>query len=123
MPLSCEDSRITSPNREDRQAGDPNIEYPGDGEFVIFVDRVDSKDAIIRFGFIWPGVMRHKKIIVGIVILSVLAVFILQNTEIVTIQFLFWHFGISRALMIFLVFALGILLGWFLRSIYRVVRR
>lgn len=48
----------------------------------------------------------------GIVLLLLTVVFTLQNTEIVTINFLFWKLAISRALMIFLVLIIGILIGW-----------
>lgn len=54
----------------------------------------------------------------GIVLTLLIAVviFTLQNTELVTIQFLLWNFSLSRALMIFLVFAVGIVIGALLGS-------
>jgi len=48
----------------------------------------------------------------GIALLLLTVVFTLQNTEIVTINFLFWKLSISRALMIFILLIIGILIGW-----------
>lgn len=54
------------------------------------------------------------KLSLGALLLILVVVFTLQNSEVVNINFLFWSFSLSRALMIFLVFITGILLGTFL---------
>ncbi len=51
----------------------------------------------------------------GLLILVVL--FTLQNTERVSISFLFWEFQVSRALMI-AIFIIGVLSGLFLSNYY-----
>ncbi len=51
-------------------------------------------------------------------LLILVALFILQNTETVPISFLFWEFRISRALMIFMVFVIGVLVGLFSSGYY-----
>jgi uncharacterized integral membrane protein len=56
------------------------------------------------------------KFIIGIVIGILVVIFILQNTEVVEIGFLFWTISISRALMVFMVFIVGILLGAVLKG-------
>ena len=43
-------------------------------------------------------------------------VFTLQNTDVVTVEFLAWSVTLSRALLIFLVVVIGALIGWLLRS-------
>lgn len=48
----------------------------------------------------------------GLALLFLIVIFTLQNAEVVTIKFFFWEASISRAIMIFLVFAIGVLLGW-----------
>lgn len=53
------------------------------------------------------------KLYTGITLLILVVIFTLQNVEIVQISFLIWSFPISRALMIFLVLSVGILIGWF----------
>lgn len=56
---------------------------------------------------------KNIKIYTGLGLLILVALFTLQNTETVPISFLFWEFRISRALMIFIVFAIGVLVGIF----------
>ena len=50
----------------------------------------------------------------SIVLLLFVVIFTLQNTEVVTIKFLIWEFALSRALMIFLLLGIGILVGSFM---------
>ncbi len=54
---------------------------------------------------------KNLKVYAGMGLLILVALFILQNTETVPISFLFWEFRISRALMIFMVFVIGVLVG------------
>ena len=56
---------------------------------------------------------KNLKAYAGLGLLILVALFILQNTETVPISFLFWEFRISRALMIFMVFVIGVLVGLF----------
>jgi uncharacterized integral membrane protein len=55
--------------------------------------------------------------ILGIIIGILGLVFIAQNTEVVEISFLFWTISISRALMVLLVFTIGIMLGAIIKDI------
>ena len=55
--------------------------------------------------------------IFGLVIGILVVIFILQNTEIVEISFLFWTISISRALVVLLVFIIGIIVGAIIRDI------
>jgi uncharacterized integral membrane protein len=59
----------------------------------------------------------NVRIFAGLGLLLLIALFTLQNTEIVTTTFLFWHFSLSRALLIFLVLVTGVIVGWVLHSI------
>ena len=52
-------------------------------------------------------------------LLLMVVLFTLQNTEMVNIQFFIWSYEISRALLIFLVLTVGILLGLFAGSLQR----
>ncbi|MBU2053596.1 MAG: LapA family protein [Proteobacteria bacterium] len=59
--------------------------------------------------------MNYKKIL--IILLAGLAfLFIIQNMAVVEIQFLFWSVALSRSLVILLLLAVGIAIGWFLHS-------
>ena len=60
--------------------------------------------------------MNYKMPLV-IILLLLVVIFTLQNTEQVNISFLFWHVTLSRALMIFLVLATGLLAGWILGTV------
>jgi len=55
--------------------------------------------------------MEHTKLIIGIILLLLLTIFTVQNASVVTINFFFWGFSISRSLMIFFVLAIGIIIG------------
>ena len=58
------------------------------------------------------------KFYAGLGLLVLVVLFTLQNTETVPISFLFWEFTLSRALMIFMVFVIGVLVGIFASSHY-----
>lgn len=47
-----------------------------------------------------------------LILLLLLVIFTAQNYEIVKIQFLFWSFQTSRAIVIFTTLIVGILIGW-----------
>ncbi len=56
------------------------------------------------------------KTIVAVTLLSIFTVFILQNTAVVEIKFIFWHISLSRVLILlgslFIGFFIGLLFGW-----------
>jgi len=58
-----------------------------------------------------------KNIIVGAILGIIVIIFAMQNTEFVTIKLFIWTFSTSRALMLIIVFLLGFLTGWIIRSI------
>jgi uncharacterized integral membrane protein len=53
----------------------------------------------------------------GVIIGILVVVFILQNTGIVEISFLFWTISISMALTVLLVFIIGIIVGMIIKDI------
>lgn len=52
------------------------------------------------------------KFYTGLVLFLLIVLFTVQNAAVVTINFLFWEFSVSRALMIFFVLVIGIIIGW-----------
>ncbi|MBU4262804.1 MAG: LapA family protein [Proteobacteria bacterium] len=66
-----------------------------------------------------PGGIMKKKLGLAMALLLGVIIFTLQNTEMISIRFLFWQFSLSRALMLFLVLGIGILLGFLLGSYRR----
>lgn len=61
----------------------------------------------------------HARTYVGLALLLVVIVFTLQNTDVVTVHFLFWKVAVSRALMIFTVLVAGIVVGLALAGLAR----
>lgn len=57
---------------------------------------------------------KNIKISFGMVLLILVVLFAFQNMESTSISFLFWEFRIPQALMIFVIFVMGMLLGPFL---------
>ena len=50
--------------------------------------------------------------IIFICLIGVVAIFVLQNTQVVEVRFLFWTVSMSRALMLFGTLAIGLVGGW-----------
>jgi len=61
--------------------------------------------------------MQHSKLTIILILISCLTLFIVQNFQVVQIQFLFWHLDMSRSLLVFLLFSSGALTGWILRGL------
>jgi uncharacterized integral membrane protein len=59
------------------------------------------------------------KLVVSIVLAGLALVFIIQNTTVVEIRFLFWTLAMSRALFMFLMLGVGMVIGWLLTSYIR----
>lgn len=49
--------------------------------------------------------------------IALFVVFMLQNTDIVTVNFLFWHLQLSRSILLLVVLLIGVLIGYVLRSL------
>lgn len=58
-----------------------------------------------------------------IVLIGLVLVFAVQNVANVEVQFLIWSFSMPRAILIGVVFALGVLIGWILYGLNRRKRR
>jgi uncharacterized integral membrane protein len=52
------------------------------------------------------------KRIIFIIVFFLLVIFVIQNTQVVDVQLFFWKVSMSRALMIFAIFLLGLVTGW-----------
>jgi len=63
--------------------------------------------------------MNRTKLTVILVLTGVVLLFTLQNTQVVEVQFLFWKLSMSRVLLIFLLLAVGAILGWVANSAFR----
>ena len=61
--------------------------------------------------------MSKAKLIIVAIFLLLIVIFALQNSEVVEVNFLFWGFSMSRAVMIFLLPALGFVFGFFVKGV------
>jgi lipopolysaccharide assembly protein A len=64
----------------------------------------------------------NAKIILGIILVGMTAVFLIQNAASVDMTFLFWTLSMSRALLMFLILSLGFILGWLLHGSFRKIK-
>lgn len=51
-----------------------------------------------------------------LVLVLLVVIFTLQNTETIGVDILFWELDASGALFVFICFAVGVVVGWVLRS-------
>ncbi len=58
----------------------------------------------------------NPKLITILGLITLAAIFIVQNTDVVELRFLFWKIDMSRALMFAFLTLIGIGTGWFLRG-------
>jgi len=52
-----------------------------------------------------------SKIVVIVVLAVLLIIFVLQNAEVVVVKFWFWDLSLPRALLLFVTFAVGLIIG------------
>ncbi len=63
--------------------------------------------------------LKNVKLVLCAVLLGVLVIFSAQNHEVVRVQFLFWYVEMSRAVLLFLVLAIGFVIGWTFEKLLR----
>ena len=56
------------------------------------------------------------KLITILILAGLVVLFIIQNVAVVEIQLLFWSIQMSRSLLMFLLLAIGMVMGWFLHG-------
>jgi uncharacterized integral membrane protein len=60
--------------------------------------------------------MKAKAIIITVLIMLLFTI-IVQNTEVVSFKLFFWEFSMSRIIWLLLVFVIGFILGYTIRTI------
>ena len=58
----------------------------------------------------------NPRVIASLVLTGLIVLFVVQNAALVQVQFLLWTVELSRALLIFVVLAVGIVVGWLMRG-------
>jgi len=61
------------------------------------------------------GIM-NLKLVTILTLIALAAIFIVQNTDVVALRFLFWQIDMSRSLMFISLMLIGIGTGWFLHG-------
>jgi len=61
--------------------------------------------------------MTHIKLISVFTLLGLILLFTLQNSAVVELRFLFWKLAMSRALLVFMILAIGMMIGWLIRGL------
>jgi uncharacterized membrane protein YciS (DUF1049 family) len=64
----------------------------------------------------------HLKLILSLLLAGLAVLFVVQNVAVVEVRFLLWGLQMTLSLLIFLLFAGGLIVGWVLHS-YWVYRR
>ena len=64
----------------------------------------------------------HFKLILSLILAGLAVLFVVQNVAVVEVRFLFWGLHMTLSLLIFLLFAGGLIVGWLLHS-YWLYRR
>ena len=63
--------------------------------------------------------MKNLKMLFVLLMICLIVVFAIQNAETLEVKFLAWTFTLRRALMLFVVLAIGVVIGWTWRSLSR----
>ena len=58
----------------------------------------------------------NVKLILSVILAGLALIFIIQNTAVVDIRFLFWTLSMSRLLLFFFLLVIGVILGWLLHG-------
>lgn len=60
--------------------------------------------------------METARLVGALVLVGLVIIFTLQNTETIGVDILFWELDASGAIFVFLNFAVGVVVGWVLRG-------
>ena len=66
--------------------------------------------------------MNRAKLIFSLVLVSVMLLFALQNTQVIEVRLLLWTLSISQVLLMLLLVVVGAILGWIANNAYRRTR-
>lgn len=56
------------------------------------------------------------KMTIGVIALALMGIFVLQNMEIVSVDFFIWSIEASRVIIYLFIFLIGLLIGWLGKS-------
>ena len=65
----------------------------------------------------------HFKLILSLILAGLAVLFVVQNVTVVEVRFLLWGLEMTLSLLIFLLFAGGLTVGWLLHSYWAYRRK
>ena len=65
----------------------------------------------------------HFKLVLSLVLAGLAVLFVVQNVTVVEVRFLLWGLDMTLSLLIFLLFAGGLTVGWLLHSYWAYRRK
>lgn len=60
--------------------------------------------------------IQSLKLSASLVLIVLATIFLIQNTQVVQINILFWPIAMSASIMVVMLLVIGILIGWFLNG-------
>ena len=63
------------------------------------------------------------KLVITTALIVLVMIFAVQNAAVVDIKLLFWDIAFPRSLLIFMMLLIGAVIGWFLRSAFRILKK
>jgi len=63
------------------------------------------------------------KLVITTALIILVMILAVQNAAVVDIKLLFWDMAIPRSLLIFMMLFIGVVIGWFLRSVFRILKK
>lgn len=64
-----------------------------------------------------------SKLVIAIGLILLVMIFAVQNAATVDIRLIFWDVALPRSLLIFMMLLIGVVIGWFLRSVFRILKK
>ena len=58
----------------------------------------------------------HLKLVLSLIIAGLSVLFVIQNVAVVEVRFLLWSLHMTLSLLVFLLFASGLIVGWIIHS-------
>jgi uncharacterized integral membrane protein len=78
-------------------------------------NKIKNRNHFAQFGiYTYIGEAFMIRNIVFICLIGLVIIFVLQNTQVVEVRFLFWTISMSRALILIATLAIGLIGGWLL---------
>ena len=65
----------------------------------------------------------HVKLVLSLILAGLSVLFVIQNVAVVEVRCLFWSLHMTLSLLVFLLFAAGLIVGWMMHSYWAYRRK